>query len=109
MTEDQLQAQCFQWCNNAYRHLCYIFAVPNGGTRDPREAMKFKATGTRAGVADLVILMPGARTVFIELKVEKGKQSDSQVFFEKTVTGMGFEYHICRTFEEFKNLIEKII
>lgn len=100
MTETQLQAKVFQHCNNMYRHLCYVFAVPNGGTRNPVEAMTMKATGTRAGVSDLIFLFPEGRSVFMELKTETGKQSDAQIAFEKRVIELGFNYHVCRNFEE---------
>lgn len=105
MTELQFQAKAYQWCNNTYLGKCYIFAVPNGGTRNPMEAQSLKASGVRAGVADLILLLPGGRAVFIELKTDIGKQSEHQKGFEGIVNKLGFEYYLCRNLEEFKKLV----
>lgn len=109
MTEDQLQQQIFTWYNNNYclknqtpRHI--IFSVPNGGSRILLEAKKLKATGMLAGVSDLIIIQPD-KILFIELKIEKGIQSDTQKDFEKRVTELGYEYYLIRSFEQFTNLI----
>jgi len=68
-----------------------------------------KATGMMAGVADLIILTPNARTIFVEMKTEKGKQSDKQKEFEQSVKEKGFDYFVCRTFDEFKLLAQEQI
>ena len=71
----------------------YVFAVPNGGNRNLREAARLKQQGVTAGVSDLILLLPG-RVYFIELKNPngKGRQSPSQREFEDTVRGYGHEY-----------------
>lgn len=104
-TEDNLQAEIFKYYHNKYcnklanpKHA--IFSVPNGGTRSVREAMTFKATGLVAGVSDLIVVQPN-RIIFIEVKIAKGVQSDKQKEFEKTVKGLGFEYYIVRSLEDF--------
>lgn len=108
MTEDQLQQQIYTWYNNKFclknhnpRHV--IFSVPNGGSRNVIEAKKMKATGLLPGVSDLIILQQG-KTLFIELKIEKGVQSESQKDFEERVKLLGFEYHLIRSLESFKAL-----
>lgn len=108
--EDVLQNQCYIWLNNNYclknhtPRLC-VFSVPNGGSRNPVEAKKLKATGMKAGVADLIVLLPNAKTLFIELKTETGIQSDVQKEFEQQVVSLGFEYHLIRSLEQFKKVI----
>jgi len=72
-----------------------FFHVPNGGRRNPREAKKLKAMGTRPGVADLVIIAPSRYTEFWEVKMPvKGRVSDSQRIFQTTVEGFGYPYRI---------------
>lgn len=46
----------------------YLFAVPNGGKRNAREAGRMKAEGVKAGVSDL--LLPVARRGFHGLWIE---------------------------------------
>jgi hypothetical protein len=107
MTEDLLQAEIFQYYHNEYctkfndlQHI--IFAVPNGAHVSKQQAMKLKATGLVAGVSDLIVIQPN-RCIFFELKLEKGKQSDKQIDFEKKVKALGFEYYVVRSLDEFKS------
>lgn len=109
MTESKLQQEIFQWFQNTYclKHhnprLC-IFSVPNGGTRNQLEAITLKATGLLPGVSDLIILQPNGKTIFVEVKTEKGIQSEKQKDFETTVTNLGFEYYLVRSLDEFKQI-----
>lgn len=108
-TEDQIQAQIFKWFSNKYctklnnPRYC-IFAVPNGGLRSKHEAMKLKATGTVAGVSDLIILKPN-KAIFVEVKTDIGRQSEEQKKFEEIVKNLGFEYHLVRSLEDFKSKV----
>jgi hypothetical protein len=109
MSEDSLQQQIYVWFNNNYclktkKPQYCIFSVPNGKTRNIIEAKKLKATGLKAGVSDLIVLIPN-KCIFIELKTETGKQSDKQKEFEQIVTNLGFEYYIIKSLEQFKKLI----
>jgi len=107
MTENQLQQQIIIWYKNNYQinGKGLIFSVPNGGSRHILEAKTLKATGQMAGVSDLIILIPDGKTLFVEVKVEKGVQSEVQKIFETKVTYLGFEYYLVRSLEEFKNII----
>jgi hypothetical protein len=110
MTEDQLQQKCVIEFRNRYqiKGLGLIFAVPNGGTRNILEAKKLKLTGQLAGVADLVVLLH-QKTIFFELKTEKGVQSEVQKLFETNVTKLGFNYHIVKSVEQFIKILENEI
>lgn len=48
----------------------HLFAVPNGGTRNVREAVNMRAQGVRVGVSDYMLAHPsnGKAGLFIELK-----------------------------------------
>jgi len=106
MTESQLQQQIFIWFKNncQINGKGFIFAVPNGGSRNILEAKTLKATGVVAGVSDLILLMPN-KCIFVELKTETGKQSDKQKDFENVVSDLGFKYYLIRSLEEFKKII----
>jgi hypothetical protein len=77
MTEEKLQAECYRWAVNTYPCLRFgcLFHVPNGGSRNIREAVMFKATGVVAGIPDLILIHQG-KTFGIELKTLKGKVSE---------------------------------
>jgi hypothetical protein len=106
MIEDKIQAECVKWFTNNYclRHhtpKCVIFSVPNGGLRNKIEAMKLVTTGMKAGVSDLVVLIPG-RALFVEVKTDIGRQSKEQIDFEADVVALGFQYFLIRSIDEFK-------
>jgi hypothetical protein len=51
-----------------YPELRLMFAIPNGGSRDKREAANLKAEGVKSGVPD--IFLPVARQGYIGLFIE---------------------------------------
>ena len=103
--ESLLQASCVQWFKNNYclkhqKPRYDIFSVPNEATWNNNN---FKAMGVRKGTSDLVVVMN--KVIFIEMKDQKGSQSDDQIDFEEVVTELGHNYHIIRSLEQFKQLI----
>ena len=66
MSEAQEQAAVIQWCD--IRRIP-VFHVPNGGSRDKREAANLKRQGVRAGVPDLVVPVArgGHHSLFLSL------------------------------------------
>ena len=104
--EDALQAKIVVWFKNNYQMhgKGLIFSVANGGTRNIVEAKKLKETGLMAGVSDLIVLLEN-KILFVELKIEKGIQSDAQKLFETRILNLGYEYHLIRDLETFKTLI----
>lgn len=114
MRQDEhiLQAACVQWFRLQYRHLApLLFAVPNGGARSKATAGKLKAEGVVPGVADLLLLFPcmGFHALCIEMKTDKGRQSPTQKEWGNLVTGFGYRYEVCRSFDEFKAIIENYL
>lgn len=69
------------------------FHVPNGGSRDKREAAKFVAIGVKKGVHDLIIMHSG-KILFIELKVGTNKLSPAQIKFDEFVKKEGHPSHL---------------
>jgi hypothetical protein len=109
INENNLQAEIYKWFHNTYCLKSHnprglIFSIPNGGTRNIREAMTFKATGLLKGASDLVVIFPNGKLCFVELKIAKGFQSAEQKDFECRVSSLGYEYHLIRSLDEFKLL-----
>ncbi|MDD3019488.1 MAG: VRR-NUC domain-containing protein [Alphaproteobacteria bacterium] len=88
-----------------------IFAVPNGGCRNSREAAIMKAEGVTAGVADVILLVSrdGYNSLCIEFKTEKGRQSELQRQWQDEAEKNGNKYVICRSFKEFYSIINEYL
>ena len=114
--EHQIQTQCVRWFNWSYPklRLC-LFSVPNGfwvrgATRlNLQIAMNYlKDEGLQTGVPDLMLMYNG-KAHGIELKTDTGTVSDKQKQVHKAWKDQGIEVYIVRSFEEFKELIDKIV
>jgi len=109
MTEDQLQQKIvIDFRNRNLKNNNLIFSVPNGGSRNPVEALKLKRTGTLAGVSDLIVIVLN-RIIFLELKTESGIQSESQKEFQSNVEALGFEYLLIRNLKEYENFMQTLL
>jgi alkylation response protein AidB-like acyl-CoA dehydrogenase len=99
MQENRFQAEVVQYLQSIG---LFFFSVPNeaGGKGAMIRMARLKAMGLRSGVADLVVLIPRGKAVFLELKTDKGKQSEAQVRFQEKVESLGFSYFLCRNLKE---------
>lgn len=102
-SESKIQQEIVIWYrNNNLNNNNIIFSVPNEG-KSAKEQMFKKATGLMSGVSDLICINNG-EVIFIECKDLKGKQSEKQKDFQKTIELQGFKYHLVRSLEEFKKI-----
>lgn len=107
-SEARIQQEIVMFFNNEYPELrgclCYNNNNSVGGLRGKLN----KFLGVVRGRSDMVLYYKGF-SVMIELKTEKGRQSDSQRAWQYLMINQGFRYYIIRSLEEFKELITKII
>lgn len=91
-----------------------IYAIPNGGKRNPKEAARLKRQGVKAGVSDLNLPLPVGEYagLWIELKrpIVKGKPkptvSSSQKEWGDLVEMAGHKFVVCFGKEEAKAAIK---
>lgn len=103
--ESKIQQVAVSWFRLQFPHLALLlFAVPNGGRRNLREAAIMKGEGVTAGVSDLLLLIPNGEYhgLCIEMKTDKGRQNDNQKIWQKKVEGQEYKYVVCRSFDEFR-------
>jgi len=108
MNENNIQQQIVidfnnNYCLKSHENRCMIFSVPNDSI-NPIETKRKINTGLLRGASDLIILLPN-KILFIEVKTEKGVQSDNQKDFQKRVELLGFKYYLVRSLTEFKEII----
>ena len=111
-SESKIQQEAVMWFRNTFCRVgqtprCIIFSVPNERS-DKFEQMRMVQTGLMSGVSDLVVITPG-KVLFIEVKDDKGRQSDKQKAFEQSLRTLGFEYYLVRNLEEFKKIFVYLI
>ena len=104
--EDNIQESIIN-ASRLYYPKSLLFAVPNGGKRNPREAVRLKKQGVTPGISDLILIHKGS-VYFIEVKTEHGKQSLLQSQFQKFVEKEGLKYFIVTSAAEFLELIERL-
>lgn len=88
-----------------------FFSVPNGGNRDAITGAILKAEGAKAGVSDLLLLVPrqGYAALCIEMKKPKGRQSEAQKEFQKNVEKHGNKYVVCYSLDDFKREVDSYL
>lgn len=101
--EPDIQKSLFKWvrwCEEFHPEFLQVFAVPNGGYRPPKTAKLMKAEGARAGVADILCLVPkrGYHGACIELKRKYNKPSNEQHDF--LVRSSSYGYYCCVCWSE---------
>lgn len=109
MKESSHQIYLFNWARlqiPEYEPL--LFHIPNGGTRNPVEAYNLKRQGVKAGIPDLFMAVARGsyHGLFIELKSEEGRVTDSQLYMLNAFEKSGYHTCICYGWEEAKNKIE---
>lgn len=103
--ESKIQQAVVRWFRLQYPKYI-IAAVPNGGYRNTKEAAIMQREGILAGFSDLMIIAQH-NVLFVEMKTKDGLQSDKQKEFQNKVSKLGFEYVICRSFEQSVLSIER--
>ncbi len=109
--EDDLQVVCVRWFDMQHNHLSHLLFHPaNGGRRNAREAARFKKMGVRAGVSDLVLLVPAGsyHGLCVELKCTT-KQTAAQKEFQSKVESQGYRYAVIRNIESFMEVINEYL
>ncbi len=110
--EAALQQVCVNWFRYQYPLISRLLvAVPNGGSRNIAEAKNLKKQGVMPGVADLLLLKPsnGYGCLGIEMKYEKGKQSENQKSWENDFVKHGNLYVVCRSVDEFISAVNNYL
>lgn len=132
LSEAFIQQQCIIHLTNNHglkRHepnRWKIFSIPNEMAMGIRSALlelklpqrlvdqaialalkRAKNTGFTPGVSDTIITGPNGITLYVEFKTKIGRQSDEQIEFQRQIELTGHKYYLCRSLEEFKQIIKK--
>lgn len=97
--EDQIQAAvCLHLAIRAVAGVVW-WHTPNGGSRTPAEAGRFKALGVKAGIPDVLALRDG-RLYALELKALGGRLSPAQTEMLDQLRAAGAETAVAVGLDE---------
>ncbi len=106
--ESNLQKMCVRWFRLQYPDKL-IFAIPNGGARNQITGAILKAEGVLAGVPDLFIAAKSFygeyHGLFIEMKSEKGRLTDSQKEVGNKLSKAGYKVEVCFDIEQYAKIV----
>lgn len=105
--EDRIQAECNMWFTQNYPQYRGLLCYNLNNSANAIQGNKNKAMGLQAGRADMVFYFKG-RAFMLEFKTPTGTQQKVQKEWMLQVMKNGFEYHIIRDLETFKNTINSI-
>ena len=100
-SEHQHQVEYFNWLHFLSGLdddiTALIYAVPNGGYRRPKEAIRLKAEGVKPGIPDINIDVPrlGFHGARIEMKNQLGTVSEAQKNIHHLLRQQGYYTVVC--------------
>ena len=100
-TEHIIQKSIVRWFKREFPEYI-IFSTNNEACYNNNYYLE---SGVLLGVSDLVVVLPN-KIIFVELKTNKGIQSKTQKQFQSKIISLGYEYHVIRSLEDFKELIK---
>ena len=79
MKESDIQIEVVEWLKEQQKHYRFrFFYCVNQGKRKVWYLHKLVRMGLKSGVPDLILEFPKGRMVYLEIKAEKGKLSETQ-------------------------------
>ena len=110
-TEAQEQEALFAWArirSQRIPELALLHHIPNGGSRNPIEALHLKQQGVKPGIPD--IFLPCARGPFHGLYIEMKRRQGGRVSVDQqkmilALRAQGYKAEVCRGWEEARDTI----
>ena len=110
--ESKIQRAAVKWFRYMFPdHV--LLSIPNGGARNKIEAAILKAEGVLAGAADLFLACASkdelTHGLWIEVKTQYGRQTETQKAFQDKVLKLGYGYRIVRSLDEFIEVVNNYL
>ena len=111
MKESDIQIEVVEWLKSKQsEYRMRFFSIPNEGQRKVWFLNKLVRMGLKSGVPDLVIEFPKGRMVYLEIKTEKGKLSETQQNYLKVSNLFHTPHYVLYgSVESNKSLLEGVL
>jgi VRR-NUC domain len=106
--EDDIQAAIFGHLIRVLPEGWLTFHVPNGGWRQKTTAARFRRLGVVAGIPDLVLVGPGGRVAFLEVKTTDGRLSRPQARFHDHCHRFDVPWTIARSIDDARSFLARL-
>jgi hypothetical protein len=97
--EARVQAAIIQWIRAAAPNVL-AFHPPNGGWRSKSAAARFRWLGAVAGLPDIVLIAPGGKVFFLEVKAPGGTLNADQRAIRDRLVALGTPPAIVRCIDD---------
>jgi len=87
----------------------FMFHVPNEGRRSLFERYKNKVVGVVPGAPDFVLVAPGGKVAFMEVKTQKGRLTENQKTVIKQLQNNGAAAGVVFGFDEARDLVDRLM
>lgn len=100
-----------QFVAGKYPELELLYHIPNGGTRNKREAEHLRRQGVKAGVPDLCLPVPRGEYhgLYIELKAKDNTPTEKQKEWLAKLDKQGYKTAVCWGWETAAAVIEEYL
>lgn len=99
-SEHSIQATLVAELDYKMRREIVRMAIPNGGMRHPIVGKKLKEEGLLPGSPDLVFALAMGRTLWLEMKKNKGRLSDVQIGLHHRLVELGHTVEVAYSVDE---------
>lgn len=110
------QRAVLQWFSYQYPRLKdMLMSYPIGFRMDAKEGSRMKSMGVRAGMPDLMLLVPAliegewVHALFIEMKREGGRLTDSQKYMGGKLEDQDYTVIVCYGIDDAKEQINRYL
>ena len=112
--EAREQQTLFEWAalmEAMHPELRLMYHVPNGGSRNEREAANLKRQGVKPGVPDVCLPVPrgGKHGLYVEMKARDNKPTAKQREWLDSLGKQGYAVAVCYSWKEAADTITKYL
>ncbi len=111
LSEESIQHKCVMWFDANFPKYRLLLVHHYNNPRNAIQGAKLKGLGLKKGIPDLVLYLPNKTShgLFIEMKNEKGRLQPQQLKYSELLPSVGYKWELCRSLEEFKQIISKYL
>ena len=84
----------------------FVFSVPNERKSSPQAMGRLISMGLKPGISDLILWL-GDKTIYMEVKTPKGRQSEAQKRFQKRCEESGRIYCVVHSLDEAMKVVDE--